>query len=273
MHIFHQMEILMFKHVHCTYLFTTLLCLFLLTENTAYADRKKNPCANRNRASELNQIIAPEIKNDTFYQAIYKLARTENISSILEIGSSSGEGSTEAFVLGLLENPAHPTLFCMEVSQPRFAALKKRYQDVPSVQCYNVSSVPVDSFPPESEVSSFYAKTPTNLNLYDLNRVLGWLKQDIEYVLSAGVPQNGIEIIKKDNQIQDFGIVLIDGSEFTGMAEFKQIYGAKFILLDDINAFKNYANYHQLLQDPNYELIEKDLVLRNGFAIFKRKTF
>ncbi len=54
--------------------------------------------------SELENIIPPEIKNDAFYHTIYRLAKTEAISTILEIGSSSGEGSTEAFVLGAGEN-------------------------------------------------------------------------------------------------------------------------------------------------------------------------
>ena len=36
-------------------------------------------------------------------------------SPVLEIGSSSGEGSTEAFVRGLRENASRATLFCMGV--------------------------------------------------------------------------------------------------------------------------------------------------------------
>ncbi len=222
-------------------------------------------------ASELDRIIPPEIKNDSFYQCIYKLAKNERISTILEIGSSSGEGSTEAFALGIKENPTHPTLFCMEISKPRYQALKKHYENLDQVKCYNISSVPFEAFPQESEVVNFFNNTSTNLNQYGCQRVLGWLRQDIEYIKSSNLPQNGIEIIKAENNIDNFDMVLIDGSEFSGMAEFKLIYGAKFILLDDINAFKNYNNYQQLLNDPNYELIEKNIKLRNGYAVFKRK--
>ena len=222
-------------------------------------------------ASELDVIIPAEIKNDAFYNAIYKLARTEALSTVLEIGSSSGEGSTEAFVRGVSENPSHPTLFCMEVSKTRFTALQQRYQHTPAVRCYNVSSIPIDAFPQPSEVRSFYNSVRTNLNMYELDRVLGWLQQDINYVKNANVPQTGIELIKKENGINHFDMVLIDGSEFSGRAEFNIIYGAKFILLDDTNAFKNYFNYKQLLSDPNYVLIEEDQQLRNGYAIFKKK--
>ncbi len=222
-------------------------------------------------ASDLERIIPPEIKNDAFYHTIYRLAKSEPLSTILEIGSSSGEGSTEAFVLGIAENPQRPTLFCMELSKPRFAELQKRYGSLPFVKNYNVSSVPLASFPTENEITSFLDSTPTNLNQYGHTEVLRWLKQDIDYVASANVPQHGIELIKKENNIKNFDLVLIDGSEFLGKAEFALIYGATFILLDDINAFKNYANYQFLLSDPLYELVEENTQLRNGYAVFKKK--
>src|SRR6478735_3647292 len=106
--------------------------------------------------SQLNEIIPAEIKDDAFYHAILKLARSADVRSVLEIGSSSGEGSTEAFVRGLRENPHRPTLYCMEVSQARFEALRSRYAGDPFVKAYNASSVPPESFPREEEVARFY---------------------------------------------------------------------------------------------------------------------
>ena len=222
--------------------------------------------------SDLDKIISPEIKNDVFYQTIYNLAKHESLETILEIGSSSGDGSTEAFVLGIIQNPHRPTLFCMEVSRTRFAALANRYKQLPCVKCYNVSSVPLDSFPSEHEVALFLITTPTNLSSHGHETVLRWLKQDIDYVRDAQVPENGIEIIKRENNIDHFDMVLIDGSEFTGIAEFKLVYGAKFILLDDISGFKNHTNYVTLCNDPSYELIEENKKLRNGYAVFKKKN-
>ena len=73
-------------------------------------------------ASELDRLIPPEVKDDPFYRAILSLAQTQRLKTVLEIGSSSGEGSTEAFVLGLRKNPHQPTLFCMELSKPRYEA-------------------------------------------------------------------------------------------------------------------------------------------------------
>ena len=67
-------------------------------------------------------------------------------------------------------------------------------------------------------------------------------------------------------------MVLIDGSEFTDTAELELVYGARFILLDDICTFKNFTSRQRLLNDPNYECIEENLDLRNGYAIFKKRA-
>lgn len=220
--------------------------------------------------SKLNNIIPAEIRDDELYQLIKKLAAESCIESVLEIGSSSGDGSTEAFVMGLQENPYHPKLYCLEVSKNRFAQLKQRYKDSSFVNCYNASSVSISDFPSEREIELFYRWIPSALNDYPLEKVLAWLSQDIEYISSSGVPQNGIQRIKQENGIEYFGMVLIDGSEFTGLAELNEVYGATHIILDDINGFKNRNNYQLLKEDPNYQLVHDNWDLRNGFAVFKK---
>lgn len=222
--------------------------------------------------SELDMIIPAEISGDELYNIIKKLATESQISSVLEIGSSAGGGSTEAFVLGLQNNPHHPRLFCMEVSKPRFAQLQQRYSSESHVFCYNVSSVPVSRFPSEKEVELFYTWIPSALNYFPLERVLGWLRQDIAYVRDSGAHQNGIQLIKQEQEISTFDMVLIDGSEFTGMAELEEIYGAEYILLDDIDGFKNRNNYQRLMEDPAYSLLQENWGVRNGYAVFKKNT-
>ncbi len=220
--------------------------------------------------SELNRLIPPEIKNDEFYAVIQKISAAEDIKTVLEIGSSSGEGSTEAFVTGLRQNPNKPKLFCMEVSKTRFHELQKKYINDDFVNCYNVSSISIKNFPDEQEVIDFYKNTQNKLHFYPIETVLNWLKQDIEYVHQSGVSDNGIQKIKQEHNIDYFDLVLIDGSEFTGIAELNEVYGANFICLDDIETFKNYQNHHQLLADQNYKLIAQNTSVRNGYSIFKK---
>ena len=121
---------------------------------------------------QLNSLIPPEIKDDDFYRAIQMIARKEDIKTVLEIGSSSGQGSTEAFVTGLRENPNQPMLFCLEISKPRFAELQNSYKDDRFVKCYNVSSVSLEQFADEEEVIKFYKSNQTNLNYYPLEQVI-----------------------------------------------------------------------------------------------------
>jgi hypothetical protein len=48
-----------------------------------------------------------------------------------------------------------------------------------------------------------------------------------------------------------------------------QSLAGRYVLLDDVVAHKNFANYHRLRADPPYRLREEDLRLRNGYAIFE----
>lgn len=228
------------------------------------------PC-NETTHSELDLLIPPEIKDDELYSCIVRLAREAPLGNVLEIGSSAGGGSTEAFIAGLRQNPGSPRLFCMEVSRPRFEALQERYCHEGFVHCLHASSVSIADFPTEKEIRLFYQWVPTALNHYPLEQVLGWLQQDMRYITEHGVPENGIRRIRERYGIDLFDMVLIDGSEFLGRAELDEIYGAGIIVLDDVNGFKNYHNYRRLSDEGDYSLAHENMALRNGFAIFIRR--
>jgi len=223
--------------------------------------------------SQLDEIIPPEIRDDSFAGALIKLGGDTSLTTYLEIGSSNGAGSTWAFVTGMMQRPddSKARLFCMEMSEPRFAELSQRYRDQPHVHCYNYSSVLLEEFPSEEQVVHFYTSTRTNLNLTPLPIVLGWLRQDIDYLRQRAQPFNGIDHIKKENRISHFDCVLIDGSEFTGEQELLHTLGAKVIALDDVNSFKCFNCYRILRSHVGYELVTEDLTLRNGYAIFRRR--
>jgi hypothetical protein len=222
------------------------------------------------RTSQLASLIPGEIRDDELYAVIHHLARTLPLRHILEIGSSSGRGSTEAFVRGLRENGSPATLHCMEVSRERCAALAEHYASDPFVRAHNVSSVPVESFPSEDDVAAFYCLVPSPLNRYPLSQILGWLRQDIAYVRDSGVPTDGIERVRRENRIGRFDLVLIDGSEFTGSAELDLVRGASWIVLDDVRTYKCHHAYRRLRADPAYRLVHENLELRHGYAVFGR---
>lgn len=220
--------------------------------------------------SGLDRIIPGEIRGDRLFRWLSRIAATPGIRTILEIGSSSGTGSTEAFVEGALRNAERPSLHCVEVSTARFGELKKRWKDMEFVHCHNVSSVAPERFPTEDEVAHFYREVRSKLRSNRLEKVLGWLRQDLDYLREHGLARDGIRDIKLREGIERFDAVLIDGSEFTGKAELEDVYGARFIALDDTRSFKNLENARRLGADPAYRCVAKSFWRRNGFAVFER---
>jgi hypothetical protein len=221
----------------------------------------------------MDKIIPPEILNDDFHAALKRYAALPNLKTFLEIGSSSGAGSTDAFVSGIKQrrDQEDVRLFCMEVSRARYKVLSQYYENHGFVRCYNISSVETKDFPSQNEVINFYNTTNTILNGYSIETVLGWLADDIRYVEDSGSNANGIALIKRANNIVDFDMVLIDGSEFTGERELYSLIGAKIIALDDVNSFKCWNAYQILFNTSHYDLREHNLSLRGGYAFFEKK--
>ena len=86
-------------------------------------------------------LIPPEIRGDELYAAFSSVAARPEVRTILEIGASSGEGSTEALIKGALRHPSRPVIHSIEVSPTRFRALARRHRDVRFLHAHNVSSV------------------------------------------------------------------------------------------------------------------------------------
>lgn len=223
--------------------------------------------------SGLDRIIPAEIQGDRFYEAIVEVAATPGVRTILEIGASAGAGSTEAWVAGAVRNPERPVIHCLEVSRARFASFVERWQAHDFVRPHNVSSVPLEAFPSEAEVvrwqrRHFWSKFGRKSS----DKVLGWLRQDLAYLREHNLSSHGIRDVKRLAGVELFDAVLIDGSEFTGVPELAETYGARFLLLDDTESYKNWDNYRRLRRDPAYRLTHRGKWTRNGFAVFQRVT-
>jgi hypothetical protein len=140
------------------------------------------------------------------------------------------------------------------------------------VHAYNASTVNSSQYASEREVRDFYRAFATALNAFPLERVLGWRTTELAYLDSAGIEMRGIERIRREHGIECFDAVLIDGSEFTARVELELVHGARYLVLDDTNSFKNHANCGRLLADDDYELVAADARLRNGYAVFRRRS-
>ena len=217
-------------------------------------------------------IIPAEIKNDELYNRIINtiLLFNEEIETVLEVGASSGDGSTEAIVRAMsqLEDKE---LYTLEVDLARFAALQERYKDLDWVIPVNKSAVHLNEYPTKGQIEDFYNTIKTQLNQYPIEFVLSWYDTEIEKVEYLGDKIGGIDQIKKDNNIKNFDMVILDGSPFTGYQEFLKIAGAKIIVLDDIIDIKHHFTQLALRENEGYECIFCNAALRNGYAIWVKR--
>lgn len=222
--------------------------------------------------NQFDFLIGPEIKNDIFYHTIQKIAQDKRFKNFLEIGSSSGQGSTSAFVSGIDQRSDVESVrfFCIELSNQRFKKLKSFYKEKSYIKVYNISSVSVAKFPSFDDVRKFYNNRKTNLNDASIEEIRNWYDSDIQYILDSGKNIDGISAIKNSINLNYFDVVLIDGSEFTGIAELNAVIGAAVILLDDTESYKCREAFERLAADPAYRLYMYEPKLRGGFAIYSK---
>jgi len=218
-------------------------------------------------------IIPAEIKNDELFSRIIDTIMLFNfeIKTVLEVGASSGDGSTEALVLAM-EQLEEKTLYTIEADQARFELLSKRYVDKDWVKPINKSSIHLSQYPTKGQVEDFYNTTLTQLNQYPLEFVLSWYDTEVEKIKYLNDKVGAIDQITFDNNIDRFDLVLLDGSPFTGYQEYEKIVGAKIIILDDIIDIKHHYTQLALRDNKEYECIFCNATLRNGYAIWAKRS-
>ena len=222
--------------------------------------------------SGLDAIIDPEVNQNTrSYYIIQEYLKRVPVSTVIEIGASQGNGTTEALIKGILNSPSKGKgvmMASIEVSKARFKLLKERYLNIPFFTPYNTSSVTLDKFPNEEQVAKFIRKTGVHGG--NVEEVLKWLRQDIKYVTDNGFNENGIQKIKDDFNVKSFSFACIDGSEFTGEAEFNELPDCDAFFLDDTAVYKNWVPHRTLEKDQNYvKLFQEDI--RGGSSLFCKK--
>tara|TARA_B110000908_G_C10124421_1_gene389169 strand:+ start:59 stop:883 length:825 start_codon:yes stop_codon:yes gene_type:complete len=229
---------------------------------------------NASQTSALDKIIPAEINNDPFSEWIEKIALQEDVKTVIEIGSSSGDGSTKHFLetMAKRKDVSELKFACLELSKERYSKLKGFIDHYPFAYSFNLSSVSSKLFPTKDTVKKFYKDRSTKLNNFPLKTVLEWLEQDIKYIKDSGKDYDGITEIRNSLQIEEFDACLIDGSEFTGLAELHLLNGSKYILLDDTETYKCREAFEFLERSDIYIKLEHNPNVRNGFAIFKKKV-
>ena len=221
----------------------------------------------------MSNIIPPEIRNDEFSEWIIKICAQDDVRTILEIGASSGEGSTQQILTGIQQSGTPKELYSVEAIRDRYKELEKNLSGYSFAHAYHGSSVSIDEHPTLEAIADFFGDNPSHGQVYKPQQFLGWAKEGLGLLAETKgkMSHDIINDIKREKSIDLFDVALLDGSEFTGLVELHKVYGAKYLLLDDICTYKNAESRANLLSDPNYEEIHCNKQLRNGFAVFKRK--
>lgn len=246
---------------------------------------------------ELYNTIPPEIKDDELYNHIFDIVKNNQMKTIIEIGSSSGMGSTKAIIEGIRQNTNNKEnmkVFCLEASRERCINFKRNYEHLfysnfsniylfhlpkyGSLYLYNYSSIGLNQYLSDNEIRHFYDTIKTNLNQYPIEEVLKWKQEEINYVKSNKIPLYGLQTMKQHHDLKHVDLVIFDGSAFCGMADFMSLCDSinpKWIIFDDINDIKNheanqFINTFFGLSNIQYTCYALNLGLRNGFSIYKR---
>ena len=201
---------------------------------------------------------------DTFGLAIAETVRACGFSSVLEIGSYDGLGSTQVFIEAL-RHRLSPRLVCLEANPTRWQRLCENTMAFPWVKPLCQSSISLASLTPQDFDRDVWG-SPYNGLAYPRDTVREWWEQTQRYL--ACVREGYLEA-----NADTFDAVLIDGDEFTGYDEFRLIKNrVQCIMLDDaFRAYKCHRVNRELASDPRWFPVWCDSTVRNGAAIWVRR--
>jgi hypothetical protein len=206
----------------------------------------------------------PEITtNSIFGRKIIDFIREYKIKSVIEIGSGSGNGSTQCFIESLKTNGDDIKLYCFEPQPEWFKDLVENTKQYSWITCYNNSAINYDDFLIKDYYNDFWNSDFNHVkNIENPEYRKKWYDEDITFFKNE--KESVLPKIKAE-------CVLIDGCEFSGYSEYKKLNSSvNYIILDDcFSAFKTKQIYLELIENENWILLDKGIE-RNGWSIFKK---
>jgi predicted O-methyltransferase YrrM len=180
---------------------------------------------------------------------IKKTITTYNPKTILEIGTWKGMGSTKC-ILDSIDDSVE------------FISLES------NMEFFNIARNNLSSY--SSKFKQIYGRIIEIDEVLEFSKEVdltpqqkGWLDEDIKNF-------NKCENVF-DNLPEVFDLIFLDGGEFSTYPEWTKLKSrSKIILLDDINVLKCNKIYNELIDDPNYELLDKTNE-GHGFCCFYKK--
>jgi hypothetical protein len=192
--------------------------------------------AKRKVAPLLPHLIV-KVNHDALSQAVDRLAREEDVNTIVIIGPGLGRRGAE-FLRSTFATKSKLMVFCIDLTRDPVATRTKFTFGHPTAKRYRLSS----SMP--QRVSEELAETVSKLTSHD--------RPDRCYAL------------------------LVEGSEITRQGTISHVIAsaigaAQFVVLSGIEANGSFATYQSMLRNREYDLLDYNFQSSGGFAIFKKQ--
>lgn len=202
-------------------------------------------------------------RDDPFGKAIAWVMERGEFSSVLEIGSFDGLGSTQVFIESLRKVKS-PRLVCVEANPERHRELERRVAFHPWATAVCRSSISIASLTPQDFDRDVW-QSPYNGLQYPREMVAEWWDETRRTLAASG--RGYLE-----STADTFDVALIDGDEFTGYDDYRLVKDrVRCLMLDDaFYAYKCHRANRELAADPAWFPVWSDSTVRNGAAIWVR---
>ncbi|EFC48261.1 glycosyl transferase [Naegleria gruberi] len=191
----------------------------------------------------------------TFGKALNKLAKQDDVNTVLEIGTWFGGGSTQCIAKGLKESGSHKRLYTLELYEPAWQYARKTYSHMP-IYFILGGTVPTDKYLAPDEIPH----KDDHFKLY-YQRDIELSKKNIPWLMPLCLATR-------------FDAVLIDGNEYTGWAEYEIVNDhckPKYLMLHDVGTLKTNKIEKVIKQGGTvWELIDEGQDAAR-WQIYKRK--
>jgi hypothetical protein len=203
----------------------------------------------------------PEITlNSQFGSFITTFIKYNNwIKNVIEIGSGSGNGSTQCFIAGLYGRE-NVNLICIEPKKEWFDDLVENTKFFYFVKPVNISAISYENLLIKTYDDYWFSEFNNRDDSYEIKNK--WYEQDLSFFKNIKLGEGTIE----NNKIYD--CVFIDGCEFSGYSEYFLLKNrTQCFILDDIYSFKCNRVHKELLENNTWKIVAEGNE-RNGWSCF-----
>jgi hypothetical protein len=197
---------------------------------------------------------------------IKDICKRSDVSTIVEIGTWNGMGSTLCVIDGIKECGIVKKFISIELYENMYReAIQNLGDDIKYVELLNGSIIGISDMDwfDHSIITRVIEENKDTMGISSEHSRL-WYESDMSNLKSAKY------LIDQIPEKIDF--LILDGGEFSSYPEWCKLKSrTRIVALDDSNIFKCSKIRREILDSNEYNVIVDDLNDRNGFSVFEKK--